>query len=105
MLRNLRDVIGGYWERNVAPRLNDIGLLGVEPLDDKHKLWNRLLKAGGCVDCRKKPKGFYEGPSGGMCTNVFCSQCGQGYNLTPIAHWAERIHKDERYVQPMKEEQ
>jgi hypothetical protein len=103
MIRAFRELIRTYWEKNVAPRLNDLGKNGVEPLSDRHRLWNQLVDAGGCVDCDKQPKGFYEGPSGGMSQNVFCSQCGQGYNLTPVAHWAERIHKDEAYIQPMQE--
>lgn len=98
MLRHLRNIIGQYWERNVAPRLNDVGLVGVDPLDDKHRIWNRLIEAGGCFHCGIEPKAFIEGPSGGMSTNVFCARCGQGYNLTPVAHWAEMIHRDERYI-------
>jgi hypothetical protein len=103
MLRHLRNIIGNYWSRNRPPSINDIGLREAPPLRDSERLWNQLIDAGGCVDCAKLPKGFYEGPSGGMSTNVFCSQCGQGYNLTPIAHFAERIHKDEKYIRPMKE--
>jgi hypothetical protein len=68
------------------------------PLTESESLWNQLVAAKGCIKCNKLPKGFIEGPSGGMSTNVFCSQCGQGYNLTPIAQWAELIHKDEKYV-------
>ena len=103
MIRALRELIRTYWSRNKAPRLNDIGLENSPSLTNSERLWNQLIDAGGCVDCDKEPKGFYEGPSGGMSTNVFCSQCGQGYNLTPVAHFAERIHKDESYVRPMKE--
>jgi hypothetical protein len=99
MMRRLHDLISRYWGRNVAPKLNDMGLLGAEPLSDRERLWNQLLRAKGCVKCDTLPKYFAEGPSGGMCTNVFCTHCGQGYNLTPIAHWAELIHRDERYVQ------
>jgi len=69
-----------------------------EPVDHE-KLWNQLVKARGCIKCNKEPKGFYEGPTGGMSVNVFCTQCGQGYNLSPIIHWAELIHKDERYIE------
>jgi hypothetical protein len=29
---------------------------------------------------------------------VFCADCGQGYNITPMAGWAERIHRDEKYI-------
>lgn len=98
MIRRLRELIGRFWSSNVAPRLNDLGLKGAEPLSPAEKLWNDLLRAGGCVKCTKLPKGFYEGPSGGMCTNVFCAHCGQGYNLTPVAQWAELIHVDKKYA-------
>jgi hypothetical protein len=81
------------------PGVNDQGKTEAGPPMDEERLWNQMLKAGGCVDCKTKPKSFIEGPSGGMSTNVFCPHCGQGYNLTPIAQWAQRIHKDERYIQ------
>jgi hypothetical protein len=97
-LRLLRDIIGDYWSMNKAPGINDIGKKYAPPLRDEERLWNKLIEAGGCCDCHAKPKMFVEGPSGGMCQNVFCAQCGQGYNLTPLAHYAERIHKDLNYV-------
>lgn len=38
-----------------------------------------------CPDCGSK--GFYEGPSGGMSTNIFCRNrdCRSGFNLTPFS--------------------
>jgi hypothetical protein len=98
MLRKLREIVGRYWETVKPPYLNSIGTKEATPLSDGERLWNDLLRAGGCVKCDLKPKGFYEGPSGGACTNVFCAQCGQGYNLTPMVHHAELIHKDESYA-------
>jgi hypothetical protein len=80
-------------------RLTFVLLREIRNRRDRERLWNQLLRAKGCVKCDTLPKYFAEGPSGGMCTNVFCTHCGQGYNLTPIAHWAELIHRDERYVQ------
>lgn len=35
--------------------------------------------------------GFYEGPSGGMSTNIECADCGQRYNVTPVLGIAEKI--------------
>jgi len=64
---------------------------------DAGKLGAMIMKRR-CPDCGGRK--FYEGPSGGMSTNVFCGTCGQGYNFTNIfgeGH-AERIRKDERYI-------
>lgn len=99
MIRRLRELIGRYWRKTAAPGLAYIGFKEAPPLSDGERLWNQLIDAGGCIKCTKLPKGFFEGPSGGICTNVFCSQCGQGYNLTPMIHIAELIHKDERYIE------
>jgi hypothetical protein len=53
---------------------------------------------GVCPDCGSKA-GFYEGPSGGMSTNIFCAnpKCRQGFNFTNMfgTGHAERIHKME----------
>jgi hypothetical protein len=73
------------------------------PLSESEELWNRMVQAGGCTECKKRPKGFCEGPRGGMNVNVFCSQCGQGFNILPEAQWAQLIHKDEKYI--VKDEQ
>lgn len=43
-----------------------------------------------CPNCGSH-KGFTEGPSGGMSTNIFCADCGQGFNITPMIGIAERI--------------
>lgn len=98
MLRRLREIVGQYWERVVFPGVNDLGKPEALPPSDAERLWNEMLDAGGCVDCATKPKYLAEGPSGGLSQNVFCAHCGQGYNLTPLAHWAERIHRDETYI-------
>ena len=92
-IRTLFGVVGRLMNRVNHQRAGDI-----VPLDEKETLWNDMLRAGGCVKCNLTPKGFLEGPSGGMCTNIFCSRCGQGYNITPVGQWAELIHKDEKYI-------
>lgn len=92
-VRRLVDIIGGLISKTNHALVGD-----TTPLSPAETLWNDMIKAGGCVKCTTKPKGFMEGPSGGMCTNVFCEHCGQGYNLTPVAQWAELIHVDKRYI-------
>jgi hypothetical protein len=73
--------------------------LGPKPvMTEEQILWDKIVAAGGCVECKTYPKKFYEGPSGGICTNIFCAHCGQGYNVAPTVQWAERIHKDVRYM-------
>jgi hypothetical protein len=55
-----------------------------------------LIMKGVCPDCHSLA-GFYQGPSGGASTNIFCAnpKCRQGFNFTNMfgeGH-AERIHK------------
>lgn len=69
-----------------------------ETLSPREQLWKDMIQVG-CVECRRKPIKFFEGPTGGMCVNIFCGHCGQGYNITPVAGWAEKIHKDEKYIE------
>lgn len=64
---------------------------------DGNALWNKMLQ-GECVECDTESACFYEGSAGGMNLNIFCSSCGQGYNVSPILGWAEKIHKDEKYI-------
>lgn len=52
-------------------------------------LW-ATIATNTCPDCGSK-KGFYEGPSGGLSTNIQCIECGQAYNVTPMIGIAERI--------------
>lgn len=46
-----------------------------------------LLK--GCPDCGNMK--FSEGPSGGVCVNLKCSNCGSTFNFMTITGCAERI--------------
>ena len=62
---------------------------------DAGRLGASIMK-GSCPDCSSQ-EGFYEGPSGGMSTNIFCKNpgCRQGFNFTNMfgeGH-AQRIHK------------
>lgn len=56
---------------------------------DEGKLW-AIIAGGVCPDCGKA-EGFYEGPSGGMSTNIKCAACEAGFNVTPVIGRAERI--------------
>lgn len=60
---------------------------------DEGKLY-AIIAGGKCPDCGST-KGFYEGPSGGISTNIFCANdaCGAGFNVTPMIGIADRIGK------------
>lgn len=68
-----------------------------EPVSEERSLWDEMID--GCPECGCSPIRLMEGPSGGACTNVFCADCGQGYNIAPSIQWAEKIHKDLRYIE------
>jgi hypothetical protein len=80
-----------------VPKLSDA--ISVEETE-RGRCYIEMMKR--CPACHHKPPEYMEGPSGGMCTNIFCNFCGQGYNITPIIGIAEKIHKDSRYVQKAK---
>jgi len=48
-----------------------------------------FLKYNACPDCGSEA--FYEGPSGGMATNVQCQGCGHWYNMG-LPMFIQRIH-------------
>jgi hypothetical protein len=60
---------------------------------DEGKLFDQIAKPE-CPDCGSR-RGFYEGPSGGLSTNIFCinRECRAGFNVTPAIGIADRIHK------------
>jgi hypothetical protein len=60
---------------------------------DGGKLWAKIA-SGECPDCDSR-EGFFEGPSGGMSTNIKCANeaCGSRFNVTPIVGTAERLGK------------
>lgn len=65
--------------------------LGIEvPKVDKtpEELW-KVIATNHCPDCGCE--GFFEGPSGGMSTNISCATCEHRFNVTPIIERAERI--------------
>ena len=56
---------------------------------DDDKLKDLFLKYNGCPDCGSEA--FYEGPSGGMATNVKCQGCGHWFNMG-LPMFIQRIH-------------
>lgn len=64
------------------------------PIDN----WASLL-AQICPDCKDHPVKLLEGPSSGMSTNVFCSNCGHGYNISPALSRADDIGVNLDYCQ------
>lgn len=52
------------------------------------ELWE-LIATNHCPDCGGE--GFYEGPSGGISTNISCATCEHRFNVTPMLRRAERI--------------
>lgn len=69
----------------------------IKSLMPEQTLWQKMCS--GCPDCGQSPIALLEGPSGGMSTNVFCSNCGHGYNITPQLQMAEDIGVNLRYCQ------
>lgn len=53
------------------------------------RLW-AVIATGECPDCHHLD-GFYEGPSGGLSTNIICANCGHRFNVTPMLGIAERL--------------
>ena len=70
-----------------------------EPELSEPTLFDRLQKEG-CVVCHKNPDfTTYEGPSGGMSRNVWCSYCGTRYNIAMFSNIhgvAEIVNERER---------
>lgn len=63
----------------------------------------RAISRSVCPDCGDT-RGFYQGPSGGLSTNIFCMnrECRSGFNVTPVIGTAERIGRLDldRYPKP-----
>ena len=57
-----------------------------------YSIMESSLRNSMCPDCGGVE--FYEGPSGGLCTNYECSnpKCGSRFNIAPGFHY-ERISK------------
>lgn len=61
-------------------------------------LFHQAMKE--CPGCALRPPEYYEGPAGGMMTNIFCGRCGDGLNVSPQLEYAEKIGNNPRYIQP-----
>ena len=53
------------------------------------KLFRKKDKVHKCPDCGNTE--FLFGPSGGLCVNVKCMECGSKYNYTNVFCTLERI--------------
>lgn len=62
------------------------------------RLYQQMQDA--CPTCHERPPRWMEGPSGGMSTNIFCGDCGAGFNVTPVIQIAERIGHNSKYIFP-----
>lgn len=56
-------------------------------IHDELELVAHFTKYQCCPDCGSK--NFYEGPKGGMCTNMMCAECNHKFNIGPS--FAQRI--------------
>jgi hypothetical protein len=78
------------------------GFSGRELKDTPAGKLGASIMNGVCPDCGSK-EGFYQGPQGGISTNIFCAnpKCRSGFNFTNMFHegHAERIQngRDEYY--------
>jgi hypothetical protein len=84
-----------WFKKKLRPSLPD----GQQYVDetDGGKLYLAMMKR--CPECKRGPVKYFEGPHGGACVNIFCGYCGQGYNITPMVEVAEKIHRDEKYIE------
>lgn len=86
----------GVWAWLTAGRWNELPPMKCgesRPVSETEGgLLYRTLAARKCPDCGSK-KGFYEGPSGGISTNIFCVNrlCRSGFNVTNMVGIADRI--------------
>lgn len=55
-----------------------------------------LDMTNGCPDCQSD--NFLEGPSGGMCVNVKCENCGHTFNIFPMLGAGHRISPTEEEI-------
>lgn len=78
---------GSYGDEDEEP--NERGQMLISKTE-AGKLFITIAK-GICPDCGTARK-FYEGPSGGMSTNIQC-EAGHWFNVTPVIGIAERIKR------------
>lgn len=83
--------LGLKWKRPTQDLMHDI-----DDDSESGKLFHEMMKH--CPSCHKRPPVYFMGPRGGINQNVFCSSCGQGYNVCDMVEISEPIHKDEKYI-------
>src|SRR5215475_12729377 len=76
------------WFANAKYR-TPTGYISNVPIPDKPEEFNAGRFDGTCPDCGDNE--WFEGPSGGMSTNIKCAKCGLWLNHTPVLGLAERI--------------
>lgn len=69
------------------------------PVRDIDANFNMLMSKLVCPDCYDTPVYLLEGARGGISTNVYCANCGHGYNITPLIGKAEDIGVNLNYCQ------
>jgi hypothetical protein len=88
------DLIQARWEsmsRTMGFDLDTVEIVGLGPDFTAVPLArDATIQKIRCLDCDSEE--FFEGPSGGLCTNYKCSGCGSEYNVGPGL--MERIHRD-----------
>lgn len=74
--------------------VNDVyvGPPGLETDEDheRHRINNIFFKEG-MMPCCGNEISFFEGPSGGCCTNIKCAHCGSKWNMSSMTGTIERI--------------
>lgn len=77
MIGSIKRVLEVWSDKKRITRL----LSGSELIDNEIDL-TKIISSGACPDCEKWE--FYEGPSGGMSTNIWCGNCGSWFNYCPL---------------------
>jgi hypothetical protein len=91
---NFRNILAWFRPRQIVPEFK----VPDNWQTPNEKLYRQLAKA--CPECQRTPTYYHEGPAGGANVNIFCAYCGQGYNISPMIKWAEKIRKDKTYINP-----
>jgi hypothetical protein len=60
--------------------------------ESEEEKWARVFYREGKMPCCGSEE-YYEGPSGGLCTNIKCANCGMRWNVAPAAEFIWRLGK------------
>lgn len=88
------------WLKRFGWPSSEVNVVTAEPrtLTDAERVELSFKQSGKCPDCSGKD--FFEGPSGGVCTNWKCANEACGHYFNVCIAWgnvisAERIRQDE----------